>query len=697
MSQPDRETLSQHGTQAVHAPARPDGVDVLRILRARFPLFRNVVLAVVAAAIAVAFVLPPRYATTAVVMLEARKNNVTDQSAVLSEMPTDPASVQNQIQLLTSRDLAARVIDRLGLEFDPEFSAAPSPLNPLTWLQPAPPADPARHLDGVVTAFLKHLTVESVGLSTTITITFYSRDPVKSARIADAIADAYLDAQAAIRFDTAQRTTDWLIGRIRQLNQQVQAADAGIQRYKAEHNLNDTTNGGSLMDQQLAAINEQLVTARAALAAKEAESGRIVTLMKSGRVADVSQIVASPLIVQLREQQADLIRQQAQLGTKYGPQHPKMLAIESQKHDLDAKIDEEVERIVGSVDNDVAVARAQVHSLEESLQRAEAEAAGQNMARVNLQSLEAGAASTRSIYESFVSRLRETQGQDGLQTIDAREISHAPIPNAPSWPPKLLIVAASLPAGLLLGLLAVLLAEKFAGPVTEDLRKEPVAPRSTPNPVRVPLLADIAGISRAAEAAIDEPWSAQAQAFEAITRDLAARGPRVVAVTSLDPREGQTNVAAGLARTASRMGLKTVLVDGNLRAPATASRLGLAPGKAGIIELLSGKARLNDALKKDARSSAYVLAGPRHNVDPASVWSSPLARGLIDHLRRNAGLVVVDAVSLAPGNEFPRIAGLCDAVIVVAASTATPRPSLDAALAYLKSVTGAPTGLVLTR
>ena len=188
------------------------------------------------------------------------------------------------------------------------------------------PSPAERHYNSVVNIFLKRLSVEAIGLSTTFNVTFSSRDPEKAALIANTVVDTYIETQAAVKFDVTQRTTAWLLDRIRQLGQQVQLAEANVQRYKSENNLNDTPAGGSLVDQQLAAINAQLVEARANLAAREAENERVVSLLRAGHAADVSQIVSSPLIVQLREQQADAIRQEALLATRYGPRNPKLIA-----------------------------------------------------------------------------------------------------------------------------------------------------------------------------------------------------------------------------------------------------------------------------------------------------------------------------------------------------------------------------------
>lgn len=701
MSSAYREPASPHGRRAADrlraAALQQDAVDLVRLTRKHWDLFRAVVFIVVGLAVLAALILPSVYTTSAVIMLEPRKNNVTDQSSVLSETPTDPASIQNQIQLLTSRDLAARVVDELDLAHDPEFAGSSVSLNPLHWFEPTPPVE-AKRRDPLISALLRHISVSAVGLSTTITVTVWSNDPGKAALIADTVVKTYLDMEAAMRFQVTQQTTDWLLERIRQLGLQVQAADASIQRYKAENNLTDTPNGGSLVDQQLAAINAQLVTAREDLAAKEAQDERIVALVDGGHAADVSQIVSSPLIIQLREQQTDLIRQQAQFATIYGPRHPKMIAAESQMRDLDAKIAEEVTRIAGTVKNEVMVAHAQVHSLEDSLQRAESEATGQNMARVKLQSLEANAAGTRSMYESFVTRLRATQGQGAFETVDARQISHAPVPNSPSSPPRMLIAGASLPVGLLLGLLAVLFAEKFGGTAHPDRRNAapmPMRPATVAKPTpATPVLAELSAgaVLHAAEIAVDYPTSAPAQALRGLAMRIAANRPGIVAITSLDPREGQSNFAGGLARVASQMGLRVILLDGNLRAPVAAAQLGLAP-RVGLVDVLRGAVKFSQSLQRDPRSTALLMSGVPSGADPHAVWASEAMGRLVAHLRQVSDLVVIDAVPVVPGGELPLIARLSDALIVVT----TARPGLKSALDHLSATTAVPVGLVLAR
>jgi uncharacterized protein involved in exopolysaccharide biosynthesis/Mrp family chromosome partitioning ATPase len=672
---------------------RPFGFgDAARLLRERGRTVRNVTLGFVVFTIVVLLIWPSSYSSTAVVMLDPRKNNVTDRSQVLTELPTDPSSVQDQIQILTSRDLAAEVIRRLGLSGDKEFNRtlAAFPLNLV-----ALGLSPAEQNSMVIDSFLKHLTAEAEGLSTAVSVKFSAEDPDKSAEIANAIVEAYVGSQVAQKDDAARRATQWLNGRIRELSRQDQAAEAAVQAYKAANNLNDTGQGTqSLVDQQLAAINTQLVQAQADLAEKEATYDHVATLVKSGHAGDVSQVVASQLIVQLREQQADAIRNEADLASRYGPKHPKLIAVESQLRDLDSKIEQEAERVAGSVANDVAVARAQVQSLEQSLARARTESNAQNLARVQLKALEASAASTRSMYESFVSRLREAQDQGAVDVPDARIISHATVPARPSSPPRLIAFCASIPAGFLLGLLCALMMERMGYEARPRHRTGARAASGAAAPI-IGLVPD-ALAPLAADQIVGAPSSAFSRSLFTIARRLAAPGavrpPRTILVTGLDRREGHANVAVGLARALAMLTQKVIVIDADFAASAAAWTMGLDRARPGLLEVLRGSQPLSRAAARDSRSPALVLAATAPPPNPGALWTGRETRQLLDHLRQTSDFVIIDSLW---GAETPQIARLVDAVLVV--GTAGSAAQLNGAAGALFGLGVSFVGIVFTR
>ena len=301
---------------APEAPPPFHLADFIRLLDARRKLIIRVALGTILFALAVALLLPTTYASSAVVMLDPRKNNITDLSAVLTPLASDPAAVQNQIQIITSRDLAAMVVDRLKLDDDPEFNPRldqPSLtgllgemvalLNPRNWFESAD-ARPASRLsrERVIDNFATPCRADAEGLSTTITITATSRDAAKAALIANTLADAYVKSQVADKIDATNATTGWLNKRLS--GPGAAASDpagggaalqgrAQSQRFRAGQFHRRSADGGHQRPDRAGALGTG------------GEAGRSTTASaswsQSGNPADVAQIVSSPLIVQLRD------------------------------------------------------------------------------------------------------------------------------------------------------------------------------------------------------------------------------------------------------------------------------------------------------------------------------------------------------------------------------------------------------------
>lgn len=697
--------------------------DFFRVIAARQRLIRNVALLTIALAFVVAMSLPTMWTTSASVMLDQRKNTIADQSSVLTALPTDAPSLQNQLQILTSRDLAGQVIDKLGLDRDPEFAGGGSAgigarILGLIGLAVPHEGAPTASRDEVIDRFLSHLSVDSEGLSTTLSISFAASEPEKAARIANAVAETYIADQLAVKNQITNATTKWLNDRIEQLATQVQAAESAAQKYKADYNLNEAADGTPLTDQQLSAISTQVVQAKADLAQKEAAYDQVKALAQSGNAADVSQVVASPLIVQLRTQQAELVRQEGELATRYGPRHPKRIAAEKQRQDLEAKIQQEVQRISGSIANDVTVARAQVRSLEASLKQAEKNAGTQNLARVKLKALQANAASTRTMYEAFVQRMRETQ--DAIQTSDARIISRAPVPESPSSPKRSLIVGASIPAGLLLGIILALLADRFGGGAPARRMEYVAAPEPAPAVAPVvavaashapvpapahesirslPVLGEIPNAvpTRAASYVYEWPRAAFTHAIGALV-DKAANTPRtkVIAVCSAQAGEGATTIAASLARMAASKGKRVIVVDADLSAPSVAPTMELTDTQAGLTQVLTGALPLSRALAYDPHSGAAVLPPGPVTHDIQALTGSQAFGDLIGHLRKAMDLVIVDCPPVLTARNFRLIARHCDATWLVVRD-GEDRPAVTHAINGLASM-GAPNpGIVIAR
>ena len=687
--------------------------DFLRVVQTRWRLIAGTVAVVMALTLVVLFQLTPLYTAHAVVMLDQRKNNVEDVNAVLSGLPTDPTSVQNQVQILTSRNLAARVIDKQHLEQDSEFNQRLNgwqqligALLPSTWFQRGVSTKDRDAISNeekneVIDRFEKHLSVTPIGLSTAIDIGFDTVDPNKSQVVTNAVAEEYVEDQLNAKFEATQKATQWLSERIQRLAQQVQTAEAAVQQYKAQNNISETADGSSVVDQQMGSVSGQLVLAKSDLAEKEANYGRVSSLVRSGRAADVSQVVSSPLIATLRGQETDLGRQEAELLTQFGPRHPKILEMESEKKNLQEKISEEVQRVVQTVASDVAVAQANVSSLEQSLTQMEAKSQAQSLASVKLKALESAASSSRSMYEAYLGRLKETQGQEGIQTPDARIISTAEPPDSPSFPKKLLTLGIALPASLIIGFMLAYSIEGLDSGFRTSARVE--------SELKLPVLgsvpeiesSNLSGEASAADQVIDKPISSFAEAIRGLQLGLSLSNvdaqPKVIVVSSSVPGEGKTTIALSLARHSARGEKKVVIVDGDLRRPMVAKTLKLPRSELDICDVLSGKCTLKDALVQDPRSNAKVLPCMKVPPSPADLLLSHAMEKLIKEMRNEFDVVIIDSAPLLPVHDTKFLARLADSVLFVTRWEKTPREAARNAIRALEDVKAPIAGVALAR
>src|SRR5262249_16767690 len=148
------------------------------------------------------------------------------------------------------------------------------------------------------------------GRSYIIKIRFEDHDPALAALIANTVADVYLQDQLQVKYAATRRATDWLNQHLAELRDSVRDSDRAVQKYNEEHHLTQTQQG-TVTGQQLSELNSQLILASADRAQKEANLRQAQDSLRTGGGASASQVLASPVIQQLKAQQTELRRKQA--------------------------------------------------------------------------------------------------------------------------------------------------------------------------------------------------------------------------------------------------------------------------------------------------------------------------------------------------------------------------------------------------
>jgi polysaccharide biosynthesis transport protein len=453
--------------------------------RARYAILRPTLI-VALLTFGVVMLIPPKYQSEARVLIVGRDNVFLRPDAdkdVLDRGTIDQDTITSQAQLMMSREVANDVITKLELNKLPEFDPAVGGLSAWKSLlafvgiikNPLRMTPEERVLD----AYYDRLTVFPVEKSHVIVIDFLSENPELAARVANAIADAFLQRLAQAKQDQARNAGQWLAGEIETLRNKVADAEGKVEAFRAKSNLLVGPNNTQLSVQQLGDLNTQLAAARAQKADAEAKAKLIRDMLKSGDPIDSSDILNSELIRRLSEQRVTLRAQLAEQSSTLLGNHPRIKELKAQIADLDVQIRKEAETIARSLENDAKLADARVAAQLATFNQFKSQAVTSNEDDVQLRALEREAKSQRDLLESYLAKYREATARDsiGNAPVEARVISRATVSTVPAYPKKIPTVAiASLATIVLMSgivLTRELLDSPAAGAVARPRRVRP--------------------------------------------------------------------------------------------------------------------------------------------------------------------------------------------------------------------------------
>ena len=693
-----------------------DPIALLRALQKRWGVIASITLGLTALVFVGVSQLTPLYTAETLIILNQQTTRVTSAESVLSGLESDSPTVDSQVEILRSRSIARKVVEDLNLIDDPEFNGALRPVSVMRWIDPrswinllaskAEDLSPAQTqevvLNRIVNAVVNRTEVTRRGLTYIMSLQFTSEDPEKAARIANALADVYVVDQLEAKFDATKKANEWLSSRLETLRSQVEASERAVEIYRRQNGL-ENIGGTTINDQQLSELNAQLILARTNYAEKQAKYARARQILTAGgSIESVADVVQSQTISTLRGKEADLARQQADLSSKYGPRHPSILNIDAQRKDIQRQIGSEVQRIVGSIQNEATIAQSRVDALQNSLNELKGTASENNQALVQLRELEREADANKTIYESFLNRFKETSQQGDLQTSDARVISVATRPLGASSPKKNSIVLAAFALSGLLGVLVALLLNRLDNGLRTSQEIE--AALGVAHLVSVPLVPDEKRPDgkqlTPQDYLLSKPLSAYSESFRSLRSALALSNvdvpPKLLLFTSSLPNEGKTTTSVSFARAAAESGLRVILIDCDLRHPSVHRAFGSVSPKFGLVELLAGRATLDDAMVVDAASSLHYIPVASGSANPPDILASAQMKRVLMEMRAAYDLVVLDSAPVLPVSDSRVLSRLVDKTIFVVRWTETPKDAAISGIRELRNYGADIAGVVLS-
>ena len=684
--------------------ANMDLKGIVGIFRRRAQLIIGVTVACAMLGLVISLFLTPRYKAEAVMMLNARQTHIiSPENAVTSGLPIDSSSLRSEIDIMTSRTVADRVIDKLKLTSDPEFyqKAEPSPFNPLHWFDKKQTEEDVTVRERTLTAqaLASRLRVSNDGRSLTIRVTFESKDPQKAAQIANAFADEYLVDQLEAKYDAASRVNNWLSERLEALKHQVGITEKAVEDFREKAKLIEV-GGSTVVSSQMEEVSKQLVEARAVTAQNEARVHSANNMLHNGGIDAAADVLSSPLIQRLREQEAEIRRNEADLATRYGEMHPKMIHVRAEYKDLQAKIAEEVQKIIMGLSNEVEISRAKQNQLEKQLVELQAKAGTELGESVTLRQLEREAAANRTLYENFLNRFKQTGEQQELQAADSRILAHAETPVARSFPSKYLFLLVGGILGGIAGVLLAYLAEYFDRGFRGMPQLEQVTGMSA-----IGLVPSIdKGVNMTPESyVLQKPLSAFSEALRTVRTAIQFSNvdhpPKTVMITSSLPSEGKTTFSLCMARSLAKAGNKILLIDADMRRPCIATLMRSEKStKGNLASLLSGKNTLKESIEHDPDFPALHYIAARGKTPNAQdlLGSKNMAR-LIKETSEHYDLVIIDTPPILAFSDAAMVSRVVDTTVFIVRWAETPRETVVRALKQLSTFNCKVAGVVLNR
>ncbi len=418
----------------------------------------------------------PRYRAETMVLIETGESAITratDAAATVALL--DQQGIASQVQLIRSRAVALAVIEQLRLTEAAEFDPAQAPpslfarLLGFVGLGGGEEAPTAPAVGVVLDDFLTRLEVIPIAQTRVISIAFVSSDPQLAADIANAVAQQYIAQQRSVQRETTAGASQWLEGEIARLSARVVAAEEDVERFRARSDLFRTgITDVTIIAQRLADTSAELQRIRTARAEAEAKAALIRVSLESGRSLSSLEVLNSPLVQRLREQEVLLRSQIAEASATLLPGHPRLRELNAQLGDLEEAIRGEAMNILAGLDTEATLARsyeAQLAAAETDLKTA---VAASSQAEVQLRALERVATAERDLLETYLSLAREAisrQNADYLP-VNARIISSAAAPLDSYFPKKVPMSLAALIVTLMIGAAFMLMRELASGRAT---------------------------------------------------------------------------------------------------------------------------------------------------------------------------------------------------------------------------------------
>ncbi|HKR92178.1 polysaccharide biosynthesis tyrosine autokinase [Novosphingobium sp.] len=649
--------------------------------RRHLPISIAIIVATGALAVGVTQLMPVKYTATARMSYDRQQTVVgqTQPVTTMSDAQRD-AAVEAQMQLVQSLAVAQTTIDSLGLAKDPELTKIASQFA----------EGPSQ--DALAAALLTNVNASRIGQTELFNISYTDKDPLKAAKIANALADAYLKIQSKQKVDLASASSGELAKRVDDARKDAEQADAAVAAYRLKHNVLNSTDSDAL-EQQVGTMTTDLAQARSEAAQNGARRG--ATELTNG--------VDTSALATLRQRHAEAQQEVTGLAALYGDRHPDLVAARQRLATIDQALVQETSRVANGSSTEANAAAARAASLGSSLSQARATLAGNVRASVDLADLQRKADTAHQLYQNLLSVSGEQSANQALIQPDARLTAAATPPLQPSSPRLAINILVGLALGIAIAVALAYLRERWNRRInTIDDISELLGQNFLNSLPTLKSSIDKPKTEIPTDAVLEHPMSSFAEAFRSLATtliyDARSNNPRtkgvVIGLSSALPGEGKTTSAVSMARVLGMGGTKVALLDFDLRRRSLTQEM--APSATvGWTEVVQGEATMEEAAVPD-RSGVTIFPAVRGAHEVQRVYEGEGFNNFMNRLRSEYEVIVIDTAPVLAVVDVRNMLSSLDTLALMARWRSTPIKAIRAALHQIETVGGSVAGVAMT-
>ncbi len=681
-------------------------------------------LAVTVLALVFSLSLTPQYQSTVSLMIETEEANTVSIDEIYSMNSNRRDYYMTEFEILKSRYLIEKVIDKLQLLNKADFNQLHAKTlqeqeknkeeeknifnEALSFFHTVSSPEENELLSGkmdriilqkAIDIFSSKLTFAPITNTSIVNISYDSSDPELAAEIANTIAEVYIQSYLESKLEKTAAAKAWMNVRLSSIKEKLNIAEANLQQYLKQENLVNVEGISSINTQDLSELNKQLREA----SQRVSQSKNIYDLSNVEGVT-ISQLVAIPavlnhiLVQQARGRVITAEGEVSKLSERYGPKHPRMVFAQKELSTANNSFDSQVLKLVSTIATEYQSARTNERQLSQRLEHAKREHQRLSIIDRNFKKLQQEVEINNQLYTAFFTRLKETTETTDFPIANARIIDKAQVARWPYKPSKKKIVGLALIGSIMIGVLLAFVHDYLSAGIRslDDIERRLRQ--------RMLGLIPLQKIRKSQDMTHDIFFDKNNREFSEAIRTIRTsllmsqmdESMKVIAITSSIPAEGKSTLSVNLAFALGQME-RVLLIDADLRRPSLGKRFGYPAYQPGLSNLIANSASLSNCVVTDQKSNIDLMLAGAIPPNPQELLSSDLMKTALKLLSSKYDRIILDTAPTQAVSDSLVLSSYADTMIYVVKADSTHIKTIKRGIGRLLQIGCTVAGVVLNQ